>query len=69
MGRKKARETLILEEEKNKLDELGIVHAVRNKCNLDEASSAYKDINIVMEEQKDLVDIFVELKPLGVIKG
>lgn len=69
MSRTKARETLSLEDEKQKLDDLGIIHAVRNKCNLDEASSAYKNINIVMDEQKDLVDVFVELKPLGVIKG
>ncbi|NCU28625.1 MAG: hypothetical protein EOM85_03070, partial [Candidatus Moranbacteria bacterium] len=30
---------------------------------------AYKDIDVVMENQKDLVDILVELTPLGVIKG
>ena len=32
-------------------------------------SSAYKDIDVVMEEQKDLVDIVVKLTPLAVIKG
>lgn len=69
MSRSKARATLSLEEEKAKLDDMGIIHAVRNKCNLDEASSAYKNIDVVMEEQKDLVDVFIELKPLGVIKG
>ena len=36
---------------------------------LDEAASAYKNIDIVMEEQKDLVDILVKLNPLAVIKG
>lgn len=36
---------------------------------LDEASGAYKSIDKVMENQKDLVDILVELTPLGVIKG
>jgi len=35
----------------------------------DEAPQAYKDINIVMAQQKDLVKIIYELKPLGVIKG
>lgn len=69
MSRSKARETLSLEEEQEKLDSRDIIHEVRNKCNLDEASSAYKDIDIVIEEQKDLVDIFVKLTPLGVIKG
>ena len=36
---------------------------------LDEAPDAYKDIDVVMENQADLVDIMVELKPLAVIKG
>lgn len=69
MSRKKARETLNLEDEIKKLDEQGILHAIRHKSNLDEASSAYKDIDVVMEEQKDLVDIVVKLKPLAVVKG
>lgn len=69
MSRKKAQKELDLEEEQNKLDELGVLHSIRNKKNLDEASSAYKDISVVMENQKDLVDIEVELTPLAVIKG
>ncbi len=69
MSRKKARENLSLEEEQKKLNDQGIIHAVRNKCNLDEASGAYKNIDVVMEEQKDLVDIVVKLKPLAVVKG
>lgn len=69
MSRKKAREELNLIEEQKKLDEKGILHAIRNKSDLDEASSAYKDIDIVMEEQKDLVDILVKLTPLAVVKG
>ena len=36
---------------------------------LDEATGSYKDIDIVMSNQKDLVKILVELKPLAVIKG
>jgi tRNA-splicing ligase RtcB len=69
MSRKKARETLNLEEEKKKLDDIEVLHAIRHKNNLDEASSAYKDINIVMKEQSDLVEPIVELKPLAVVKG
>ena len=60
---------LNLEEEQKKLETQGIIHSIRSQAQLDEAISAYKDINIVMEEQKDLVDIVVELKPLAVIKG
>jgi len=69
MSRKKARATLNLEAEQKTLDDLGILHAIRHKNNLDEASSAYKNIDVVMEEQKDLVDIVVKLKPLAVVKG
>jgi len=69
MSRKKAREELNLIEEQKKLDKKGILHAIRNKSDLDEASSAYKNIDIVMEEQKDLVDILVKLTPLAVVKG
>ena len=69
MSRKKAKNELNLEEEIKKMNDKGIVHSIRHKDNLDEASSAYKDIDVVMEEQKDLVDIVVKLTPLGVIKG
>ena len=46
-----------------------MIHGVRNVRDLDEAPSAYKDIDEVMENQKDLVKIKVELTPLAVIKG
>ena len=67
MSRTKAQNELNLEDEIKKME--GIVHGIRNKKDLDEASGAYKDIFSVMDQQKDLVKILVELKPLGVIKG
>jgi tRNA-splicing ligase RtcB len=69
MGRNQARRTLILEEEIAKLDQKGVLHAIRGKRDLDEAPSAYKDIDEVMENQKDLVEIVIELTPLAVVKG
>jgi tRNA-splicing ligase RtcB (3'-phosphate/5'-hydroxy nucleic acid ligase) len=69
MSRMKARAELDLEREIKSLDKQGIIHSIRHQKDLDEASSAYKDINEVMENQKDLVEILVELTPLGVIKG
>lgn len=69
MGRKEAERTLVLEDEIKKLDAQGIIHSVRGKQDLDEASGAYKDISVVMENQKELVKILVELLPLAVIKG
>ncbi|MDR0438154.1 MAG: RtcB family protein [Bacteroidales bacterium] len=69
MGRKAAIRNLDLDEEKRKLDELGIIHSIRNKSDLEEASSCYKDISQVMALQSDLVKIKTELSPLAVIKG
>lgn len=69
MGRKQAQKTLDLAAEQAKLDEQGILHAIRGVKDLDEASGAYKDIDAVMNNQKDLVEIVVELKPLAVVKG
>ena len=68
MGRKQAMRELNLDEEKKRLDDKGIIHALRTHRDLDEASGAYKDIDAVMENQKDLVEIVVELSPLAVIK-
>jgi tRNA-splicing ligase RtcB len=69
MSRTRAVRELNLEEEKRKLDELGIIHSIRGKSDLEEASSAYKDISKVMKFQEDLVKIITELSPLAVIKG
>ncbi len=69
MGRKEARKRLDLRREQFRLEEHGIVHALRSAKDLDEAAGAYKDIDEVMELQQDLVKILVKLEPLAVIKG
>lgn len=69
MGRKQAERTLDLADEQRKMDEQGILHALRGKGGLDEAPGAYKDIEDVMAQQRDLVGIEVVLKPLAVVKG
>lgn len=68
MSRNKAIETLSLETEKKLMDEKGILHGIRGKNNLDEAPGAYKNIDVVMKEQEDLVAILVKLEPLAVVK-
>ncbi len=68
MSRTKAKATLNLQKEIANMDAQGIVHGMRNQNDLDEASGSYKDISVVMENQKDLVEMLVELKPIGVIK-
>jgi tRNA-splicing ligase RtcB (3'-phosphate/5'-hydroxy nucleic acid ligase) len=69
LSRTAARNSLNLDEEIENLNRQGIIHAIRRKQDLDEAPSAYKDIDIVMSNQEDLVDTVVALKPLAVIKG
>lgn len=69
MGRKEAQRVLILEDEIKLMNDQGIIHGIRNVSDLDEAAGAYKDINVVMSEQQDLVSIKVELSPIAVIKG
>ncbi len=69
MGRKQAQRELDLQSEIDLLNAQGVIHSIRNIKDLDEATSAYKDIDVVMENQKDLAEIVVELKPLAVLKG
>lgn len=69
LGRKEACRTLNLDEQKALMDAQGIVHGLRTTDDLEEAPGAYKDIEAVMQNQTDLAEILVELKPLGVVKG
>lgn len=69
ISRMKAKQELTVEGEAKRMDDLGIIHSIRNVNDLDEAPSAYKDIDVVMDEQKDLVKILVKLLPMGVVKG
>lgn len=69
MGRKQAIRELSLEEERENLNQRGIIHSICSKKDLDEAPSAYKDIGTVMKNQDDLIEIMIELKPLAVVKG
>jgi tRNA-splicing ligase RtcB len=69
MSRTEAVHTLNLEAEKERLDNLGIVHAIRCQQDLEEAASAYKNIEKVIAEEQDLVKVKVHLSPIAVIKG
>jgi len=69
MSRNRAVKELDIDKEIAQLEEKGIIHSIRSRKDLDEASSAYKDIDKVMEYQKDLVEILIKLEPLAVIKG
>jgi tRNA-splicing ligase RtcB len=69
MSRSAAIKNLNIDEERNKLDTQGILHAIRGKDDLDEAPGAYKSIDEVMASQTDLVKIVHTLTPLAVVKG
>lgn len=69
MGRKQACRELDLVMEKAALDGQGIIHSIRGENDLDEATGAYKDIEEVMNNQRDLVEITTRLRPLAVVKG
>lgn len=69
MGRKEAERKLVLADEVKRMNDRGILHGIRGQGDLDEAAGAYKDIDVVMAEQADLVKIVTRLEPMGVIKG
>jgi tRNA-splicing ligase RtcB (3'-phosphate/5'-hydroxy nucleic acid ligase) len=69
MGRKEAQRTLNLHDEISILNNQGIIHCIRTGKDLEEATGAYKNIENVMDLQKDLVEAVVELRPLAVVKG
>ena len=69
LGRKQAQRELDLKTEIERLERLGIIHALRHKRDLEEAAGAYKDITQVMGNQRDLVEVITTLQPLAVIKG
>ena len=49
--------------------EIGIIHGIRSQNHLDEAASAYKNIDEVIANQQDLVRILTRLSPIAVVKG
>ena len=69
MSRKQAVSTLSLADEVRRLDEQGIIHAIRSERDLEEAASAYKDIEQVIAHEHDLVHVGTRLRPVAVIKG
>jgi len=69
LGRKAAQRELDLAQEIKHMEDLGIIHSIRTEKDLDEATGAYKNIDTVMEEQRDLVSIKYKLRPIATLKG
>ena len=69
LSRKMAIKTLDLQQEVAQLEAKGIVHAIRSQEDMQEASGAYKDIEEVIANERDLVKVKTKLLPVAVIKG
>lgn len=69
LSRTAAIKTLNLQEEVDRLNALGIIHAIRHQDDMQEASGAYKDIESVIANEADLVKVKTRLLPIAVIKG
>ena len=61
--------TLNMAEEVAHLEAKGIIHAIQCLDDMQEASGAYKDIEEVIANGKDLVKVKTKLLPVAVIKG
>lgn len=66
MSRGQAKRMYTVEDLKNQTE--GVV-CLKNESVLDEIPSAYKDIDVVMERQKDLVEVVYILKQIMNVKG
>ncbi len=69
MSRTAAIRSLNMNEEIERLEAQGIVHAIRCQNDMQEASGAYKDIETVIRNEADLVRVKTRLLPVAVIKG
>lgn len=69
LSRTAAIKNLDMKEEIKSLEAKGIIHAIRNQSDMQEASGAYKDIEEVISNQLDLIKVKTRLLPVAVIKG
>jgi len=67
MGRKQAKRELDLKQEQKIMGD--VLHHIETTDQLDEAPGAYKDIDTVINNQTDLCEVVVKLRPLAVLKG
>lgn len=70
MGRKEATRQFTVEQVITEMKDKDIeLYKVKKDDVAEECAAAYKDIDVVMENQKDLVKPLVKLRPIGVVKG
>jgi tRNA-splicing ligase RtcB len=66
MGRNAARKTI---SEREYVTTLEGTYTKTSMTYIDEAPGAYKDIDTVIEQQRDLVDVVRRLQPIITVKG
>lgn len=69
LSRTEARNTLDLETEKKKLDQIVKYNTFKNESSLEECTSVYKDLDKVIQLQSDFIKPVKKLTPLINIKG
>jgi tRNA-splicing ligase RtcB len=70
MGRKEALRKIPAQQVWREMQESGVALWKEKRSDVaEECKQAYKDIDEVMEQQKDLVKIEIKLEPMGVVKG
>jgi len=70
MGRNAAKRTFTVESVLSDMKNKDISLVKKNKKDVaEECEQAYKDIESVMENQRDLVEPLIKLFPIGVVKG
>jgi len=70
MGRRQAKRSIPVERVLREMEQKGITLQTEFLKDLpEECSEVYKDIDYVIQQQKDLVKVKVKLKPIAVLKG
>ncbi|MFW3388329.1 UNVERIFIED_CONTAM: RtcB family protein, partial [Kocuria sp. CPCC 205274] len=69
MSRSKAKKTYTLEEFRSSMGDMKLDGMTVDEKRIDESPMAYKDINEVMENQKELIEVIHHIKPIVNVKG
>lgn len=69
LSRSKAKKTITLEEFREMMGDKNTDGFTVDETRIDECPAAYKPIDMVMENQKDLIDIVNHIKPIVNVKG
>ena len=69
MGRAQSKRSFTPQQVAEEMKRLGIVHRASKSGLVEESGWSYKDVNVVMASQSELVETVRRLRPLAVLKG